>query len=831
MLKNLLLSVFILLRVSSFAATDSSWIRINQLGYLPNSSKVAVWVSKQDQQIQSFSLVDAATGKTVFTRPAGKPFGKYGPFLQSHRLNFSAFVRPGRYYLKVGNTVSPVFAIDQDVYAGTADFCMQYLRQQRSGFNPFLKDSCHTHDGYTMYGASAGLPDSTHIDATGGWHDASDYLQYSTTTANTIDHLLMAYRDFPGVFKDRHAANGLNGSNGRADVLDEAKWGLDWLLKMHPRPDWLFNQLGDDRDHMGMRIPKEDRYYGKGFERPVYYINGEVQQRGKFLNNTKGTSSTAAKFSSAFSLAARLFPESKELYLGKAQSALDFAYRKPGVTQTVSVVSPYIYAEDNWVDDMELAHARLNTGNKTDFLNRSLNYAKQEPLTPWLGKDTASHYQWYPFINLGHYELAKQLKGPQRDTIIGFYKKGIEAVWKKASQNAFYRGIPFIWCSNNLTVAFAMQCKWYQSLTGSKEFEELEQANLDWIFGCNPWGTSMVYGLPAHGDTPVDPHSAFTHIKNYPINGGLVDGPVYTSIYSNLIGIRLSDPDEYAEFQSNLAVYHDDYGDYSTNEPTMDGTASLIYLLAAQEAASGKKAPAINQTPATRVISKGAVIKAVPASGKSVSLVFTADEFGEGLPAITQTLQKEKVQGSFFFTGRFYRNPAFTKNIQELIKGRHYLGPHSDQHLLYADWNKRDSLLVSYTQFNNDLNQNFNAMKAFGIQPEQVRYFIPPYEWWNDSIASWTNWRSMELVSFTPGTYTNADYTWPNMGKAYRSSNDLMNKIHTLLNDDQLNGSILLIHAGTDPRRTDKFYHRLGELIQLLKQKGYAIRRLNELLN
>ncbi|MBL7759831.1 MAG: glycoside hydrolase family 9 protein [Sediminibacterium sp.] len=829
--KNLLLSVFILLAVSSFAATDSSWIRINQLGYLPNSSKVAVWVSKQDQQIQSFSLVDAATGKTVFTRPAGKPFGKYGPFLQSHRLNFSAFVRPGRYYLKAGNTVSPVFAIDQDVYAGTADFCMQYLRQQRSGFNPFLKDSCHTHDGYTMYGASAGLPDSTHIDATGGWHDASDYLQYSTTTANTIDHLLMAYRDFPGVFKDRHAANGLNGSNGRADVLDEAKWGLDWLLKMHPRPDWLFNQLGDDRDHMGMRIPKEDRYYGKGFERPVYYINGEVQQRGKFLNNTKGTSSTAAKFSSAFSLAARLFPESKELYLGKAQSALDFAYRKPGVTQTVSVVSPYIYAEDNWVDDMELAHARLNTGNKTDFLNRSLNYAKQEPLTPWLGKDTASHYQWYPFINLGHYELAKQLKGPQRDTIIGFYKKGIEAVWKKASQNAFYRGIPFIWCSNNLTVAFAMQCKWYQSLTGSKEFEELEQANLDWIFGCNPWGTSMVYGLPAHGDTPVDPHSAFTHIKNYPINGGLVDGPVYTSIYSNLIGIRLSDPDEYAEFQSNLAVYHDDYGDYSTNEPTMDGTASLIYLLAAQEAASGKKAPAINQTPATRVISKGAVIKAVPASGKSVSLVFTADEFGEGLPAITQTLQKEKVQGSFFFTGRFYRNPAFTKNIQELIKGRHYLGPHSDQHLLYADWNKRDSLLVSYTQFNNDLNQNFNAMKAFGIQPERVRYFIPPYEWWNDSIASWTNWRSMELVSFTPGTYTNADYTWPNMGKAYRSSNDLMSKIHTLLNDDQLNGSILLIHAGTDPRRTDKFYHRLGELIQLLKQKGYAIRRLDELLN
>ena len=55
-----------------------------------------------------------------------------------------------------------------------------------------------------------------------------------------------------------------------------------------------------------------------------------------------------------------------------------------------------------------------------------------------------------------------------------------------------------------------------RQLTGDKTFDELEQANFDWLFGCNPWGTSMVYGLPSWGDTPVDPHSAFTHLKNYP---------------------------------------------------------------------------------------------------------------------------------------------------------------------------------------------------------------------------------------------------------------------------------------------------------------------------
>jgi len=96
----------------------------------------------------------------------------------------------------------------------------------------------------------------------------------------------------------------------------------------------------------------------------------------------------------------------------------------------------------------------------------------------------------------------------------------------------------------------------------------------------------MVFGLPSHGDTPEDPHSSFTYLYKYPLDGGLVEGPVYGRIYKNLIGITLYSPDEYAEFQSDLVVYHDDFGDYSTNEPTMDGTASLIYLLAAMEQGS-----------------------------------------------------------------------------------------------------------------------------------------------------------------------------------------------------------------------------------------------------
>jgi len=820
-----------------------SCIRINQLGYATKGIKVAVVGADKSIMTTTFSVEDEKH-EIVFTGLTSSDFGKYGPFTHTYRLDFSEFTVKGKYSLHIDNIASPVFAIADTVYNGAADFCLRYMRQQRSGFNPFLKDSCHTHDGYTLY---APVADSTHTDVVGGWHDASDYLQYSTTSANATWHLLAAYRDFPSAFKDEKQANGLDGSNRIPDILDEAQWGLDWLLKMHPKDNWLFNQLGDDRDHRGMRIPKEDtNFYGRGLERPVYFCNGKPQPRGKFMNNTTGVASTAGKFSSAFALGSEMFFNIDKNYASllnnKSQTAFQLGLDKPGVAQTASVLSPYIYAEDNWTDDMELAGASMYDNQNYlyareevkrpdvlhhkpggNFLTTAYQYALKEPVTPWLGADTAKHYQWYPFINIGHYELAKQLTGAQKDSIIQFYKEGIERVWQKSTQNAFYRGIPFIWCSNNLTVSFAIQCYWYRQLTGDKTYQRLEQACFDWIFGCNPWGTSMVYGLPSRGDTPTDPHSAFTHLKNYPIDGGLVDGPVYTSIYKNLIGIQLFNEDKYAAYQSDLAVYHDDYGDYSTNEPTMDGTASLIYLLAAKESEADI---AKNFT-----YSHGAIVRG-DSTKKEITLVFTGDEFGEGLPLIIKTLHDQNIKGSFFFTGRFYRNEKYQAYIQQLNKDDHYLGPHSNNHLLYNDWNKRDSLLVTQAQFNADIQNNLNAMQLQQVMVIHPQYFIPPFEWWNDSIAAWSSDLDLKLFCFTPGIRTNADYTYPEMGNAYKSSAGIISSLQKQLseNTNAFNGAILLIHAGTDARRKDKLYDKLEELIRWLRSKGYVFKRVDELL-
>jgi hypothetical protein len=567
--------------------SQNTWIRINQLGYTVKSVKVAVLLSKTSITLDRFEIYDAITEQLVFQGNEITSMGNYGNFKSSFRLNFSEFNSNGSYYLQATGVKSPVFRISNDVYKGTADFILKYMRQQRCGYNPFLKDSCHTKDGFIVDHPTL---TGKYINVTGGWHDASDYLQYVTTSANAIYQMLFAYLKNPEVFGDKYNADGDEAPNGIPDILDEAKWGLDWLVKMNPDSGFMFNQIADDRDHLGFRLPNHDSVdYGKGFERPVYFVTGKQQGICKYKNRTTGVSSTAGKFSSAFALGYDLlkdyYPEFCEGLLKKAIDAYEFAKTDLGVCQTASCHSPYFYEEDNYTDDLELAAIQLYKSSKDSiFFKESIEWGKVEPFTPWMGADTARHYQWYPFVNLGHYHLSELSDSNISKKFIDFYRTGIENIYRRSDDNPFKVGIPFIWCSNNLVSAILTQLRLYNEFTQEEKFLEMEASLRDWLFGCNPWGTSMIIGLPESGDYPQDPHSAFSALYGYRIDGGLVDGPVYSSIYTNLVGIKLNNGDEYIEFQPGYIVYHDDYGDYSTNEPTMDGTASLSFYLSSIEA-------------------------------------------------------------------------------------------------------------------------------------------------------------------------------------------------------------------------------------------------------
>jgi len=227
----------------------------------------------------------------------------------------------------------------------------------------------------------------------------------------------------------------------------------------------------------------------------------------------------------------------------------------------------------------------------------------------------------------------------------------------------------------------------------------------------------------------------------------------------------------------------------------------------------------------------GAIIRG-DRTQKEIALVFTGDTFADGGAHICRVLLQQQSKASFFFTGNFYRNSDFKTLITGLLADGHYLGAHSDAHLLYCAWENRDSLLVTPEQFTMDLAANYREMEKFGIAKTAARYFLPPYEWYNVTISAWTQAWGLQLVNYTPGTRSPADYTYPEMQARYVPSAKIYQSIlsYETSHAEGLNGFILLSHIGTDPRRTDKFYFRLEKLLQTLRDKGYRFKRIDELL-
>ena len=829
-------AVLFFLSVLPVGLFAQQWIRVNQVGYLPNDKKVAVFISTEPvagsaSAVNEFVVCNAVDNHIVYRGEAkvAQDAAKWG-MKSAFRLDFSDLSNGGGYYISFNGARSEVFKIAPDVYDGLADYLLIYMRQQRCGYNPYNDAVCHEHDGYIVDHPTRS---GEKIDVTGGWHDATDYLQYLTTSATTTYHMLFAYNQQKdkSVFKDEYDAAGKPGANGIADILDEARWGLDWLMKMNPEDRVMFNQIADDRDHAGFRVPYKDSVdygWGRGTGRPVYFVTGKPQGLGKWINRTTGVASTAGKFASTFALGAAIFSDiDKKLasqMMVKAEQAYRFAEEEPGNTQTACLVSPYFYEEDTYTDDIELAAATMyNLSNGSDWLKKADYWGELEPVSPWMELGRGRHYQFYPFINLGHYYLASSKDAKVSAKYREFMRQGLECLRKRAEGDPFMNGIPYIWCSNNLTSAAITQARLYNEVTGDATYLEMECALRDWLLGCNPWGTTMIVGYPAGGsDVPTQPHSSYTVVSGDLTYGGLVDGPVYRSVFEERAGKSLTKEDAFAVFNTGIAVYHDDIGDYASNEPTMDGTAGLTYYFAAMENL-GKEQSKLS----VQKDKYSAVVRIEPGK-KDIFLVFTADSMFQGGQKILKTLKKQKIKGSFFLTGNCLRMPEHKALIEDIVAQGHYVGGHSDRHLLYAPWENRDSLLVSREDIMADLKANSAELEEFGVQFSQSQWFLPPYEYYNSESVDVIRNMGYKVLNYTPGTATPADYTTPSMPN-YRSSQNLIEKLYNYEKTLGLDGAVLLIHPGVSDERTDRLYNRLDEIIQYLKKKGYSFKALNEL--
>lgn len=230
-------------------------------------------------------------------------------------------------------------------------------------------------------------------------------------------------------------------------------------------------------------------------------------------------------------------------------------------------------------------------------------------------------------------------------------------------------------------------------------------------------------------------------------------------------------------------------------------------------------------------IQEGAILRG-PKDEKRLALLFTAHEFGEGGETILNELKRHGARASFFLTGAFLANPQFKPLVERLAAEQHYLGPHSDRHLLYCSWDAARTNLVTEMEFQEDLAANVAKLSAHETEPRRFsRYFLPPFEHYNRQIADWAQARGWTLINYTPGTRSHADYTGET-DRNFVSSQRIMESITAQERDDPegLNGFLLLFHFGAGPGRADKFHSVFGELLDYLAARGYKLVRVDELL-
>lgn len=226
---------------------------------------------------------------------------------------------------------------------------------------------------------------------------------------------------------------------------------------------------------------------------------------------------------------------------------------------------------------------------------------------------------------------------------------------------------------------------------------------------------------------------------------------------------------------------------------------------------------------------QGAICRAARNS-KEMALVFTGGEFGEGLETLLDELKARQLKAGFFFTGDFFQIEGHQPLIRRLVREGHYLGPHSDEHLLLASW-EDERTLVTKEQFTEDLLRNIDRCVQYGFKRENIRYWIPPYEHINEEVCGWAKPLGITTFNFTRGTLSHTDYA-PEGDRAFRPSQIVIESIKEYPRKDPhgFNGFILLMHVGAG-KRQDKLHPHFAEIVDFLTNEGYKMIRVDHLLD
>ncbi|MGI8559606.1 MAG: glycoside hydrolase family 9 protein [Solirubrobacteraceae bacterium] len=613
------------------ASSAQVTIRVNQVGYGTGCVKQALVMSRSPLDAAGFTVRTTRGGVSFSGRlgAAGRPWSSTWRYV--YPADFSALHITGTYVLAAAGALSPTFRVNdaRGLYAPLAANAVRFFQAQRDGPRqlpgPMGRQPSHLLDARAaIYEQpayrdrqllSALRPTGTRIDAAGGWFDAGDYLKFVETASFDDVLMLISLRDYP------------QGVGDRAALTREARFGIDWLLKMwDAKRRVLYYQvgIGDGNgagvlgDHDLWRLPQaDDTRAGSSNPRSRAFF---VANRPVFAANAPGgpiSPNLAGRVAAALALCAQVFAAQDRPYAERCarEGRAVYAQADTHPSGDLLTTSPHVYyGEQEYRDDLALGAVELYLSTRSLHAT-GRDYADLTRAGRWLnayisastnGRDSLNLYD---VSSLAGFDLARafrkigypvngRLAGldvpTDPNSIISDQHDQLAQAARLSAATSFGLANP---ATNQDTVphalGYAVQARLYGRLTGSTAFEQLAATQLDWALGQNPWGSSFVVGAGA-----TFPHCLAHQVANLSgaltgsgriLAGAVVDGPNDPAALRGLgapDGFRACSAGNFAGFNAPAFGYVDDVRSSSSSEPSDDYVA-LSLLAFAQEAQTG----------------------------------------------------------------------------------------------------------------------------------------------------------------------------------------------------------------------------------------------------
>ena len=552
-------------------------VRVNQAGYLPGFAKTATVVTPAEAPLE-WQLLDhkgkvAATGKT-------RPFGddrSSGDHVQ--QIDFSSVRTVGKgWKLKVGADESYPFAIGDDVYRRLKYDALSFFYLQRSGVDikmPYAGSPAYERPAGHLSDKSvpcvAFAPCAYTVDASGGWYDAGDHGKYVVNSGISVWTLQNQYEalarfgttgpDFAdGKMKIPEAGN------GRPDLLDEARFNLEFMLRMQvpagqPHAGMAHQRIHGEKWSDLPTMPDQDRI--KRFVHPV---------------STAATYDLAAAAAQGARVWQKLDPAFATRCLTAAETAFAAAKSNPLIYAEPLGQGGGAYGDGNLTDELYWAAAELfvTTGKALyrDELTRSpLHHAQSLDATGGtLGWD---HVAALGKITLAEIPNALGDAGvaEQRRALLLAADRFLATLDKRGYRVPTASDSTYIWGSNGGVMNAGL-------LLGTAYFlsKDVKYANgaidcMDYLLGRNALAKSYVAGYGTNFLRNPH-HRVWAHLKNPALPeappGAVSGGPnsMLQDPYIRKLGMSGCPPQ---------TCYADHIESYSTNEVAINWNAPLAW--------------------------------------------------------------------------------------------------------------------------------------------------------------------------------------------------------------------------------------------------------------